>query len=165
MAKPTKFATPICIVLTIIAAIGLVLGWYQHNVLVILILLLPAVAYEIYRTEGDSTRWSSIMLFIVLILEIWFIWKKVSFNLANYLGKTEQYVGGFWVPLGDIKVLAPIIIALVSAVLFFRTRGIYTKWLAVVIFISALLIVYIIDPEIIRKVLPSVIEQGANRYY
>lgn len=165
MAKPTKYATPICLGLTIIAAIGLVLGWYQHSVLVILVLLLPAVVYEIYRTEGESTRWSSIILFIVLILEIWFIWKKVSFNLASYLGKTEQYVGGFWVPLGEVKVLAPIIIALVSAVLFFRTRGIYTKWLAIIIFVSALVAVYILDPNIIKTILPSILEQGTNRYY
>lgn len=165
MPKPTKFATPICIVLTILAAIGLLIGWVNHNVMVILILLLPAVIYEVYRTEGESTRWSSWVMLITVVLEIYFLWKNVSFNLANYFNMSEQYVGGFWVPLGDIKIVAPILMAVLSAVLFFRTYGKYTKWLAVVIFVSALVTVYILDPNIIKTMLPGIIQQGTNRYY
>lgn len=165
MPKPTQYATPICLVLTILAAIGLVYGWLNHNVIVILILLLPAVIYEVYRTEGVSTKWASWVMLITVVLEIYFIWKSVSFDLANYFGMSEQYVGGFWVPLGDIKVIAPILMAVLSGILFFRTNGKYTKWLAVIIFVCAFATVYVINPDIIKTILPGIIQQGLNRFY
>jgi len=165
MPKPTRYATSICLVLTIIAAIGLIFGWLNHNVLIILVLLLPAVIYEVYRTEGDSTKWASWVMLITVVAEIWFIWKNVSFDLAQYVGVSEQYVGGFWVPLGDIKVIFPILMAVLAGILFFRTYGKYTKWLAIIIFISAAATVYIIDPAIIKTMLPGLIQQGANRFY
>jgi len=165
MAKPTTYATPICIGLSILAMIGIILGWLNHNALILIILLLPAVIYEIYRTEGESTKWASWVMLIVILAEIWFIWKNVSFDLANYFGTSEQYVGGFWVPLGDIKIIAPIVMAVLSGILFFRTNGKYTKWLAVIIFVSAGVAVYIINPEIIKTMLPVIIQQGLNRYY
>lgn len=165
MAKPTIYATPICLVLTILAAVGLIAGWFNHNVMIILALILPAVGYEIYRTEGESTKWASWLMLIVLLLEIYFIWKKVSFDLASYFGSSEQYVGGFWVPLGDIKIVAPVLMAVLSAILFFRTNGKYTKWLAIIIFISAIVAVLIIDPNIIKTMLPGIIRQGAYNLY
>jgi len=165
MAKPTTYATPICLALTILAAIGLIIGWINHSAIVVLILLLPAVAYEVYRTEGESTRWASWALAISIVLEIYFVWAKTSFDLASYFGMSEQYVGGFLVPLGDIKVIFPILMAVLAAILFFRTFGKYTKWLAIIIFISAAATVYIIDPAIIKTMLPGLIQQGANRFY
>lgn len=165
MPKPTQYATPICLVLTIVAAIGLVYGWLNQNVIAILILLLPAVIYEVYRTEGESTKWSSWMMLITVVLEIWFIWKNVSFDLAQYFGVSEQYMGGYWVPLGEIKIVAPILMAVLAGILFFRTYGKYTKWLAVIIFVGALVTVYILDPNIIKTMLPGIIQQGTNRFY
>lgn len=165
MPKSVTYATPICLVLTILAAIGLVFGWFDHNAIIILILLLPAIGYEIYRTEGVSTKWASWVMLIVVLAEIYFIWKGISFDLANYLGTSEQYVGGFWVPLGDIKIIGPILLAVLAGILFFRTNGKYTKWLAVIIFVSALVTVYIIDPGIIKTMLPGIIGQGLNRFY
>lgn len=165
MPKPTTYATPICIGLTILAAIGLIIGWYQHQVLVILILLLPAVIYEVYRTEGESTRWASWMMLLTIAAEFYFIWQKVSFDLAQYFGISEQYVGGFWVPLGEIKIVAPVLMAVLAGILFFRTFGKYTKWLAVIIFITALVTVYILDPNIIKTMLPGIIQQGTNNFY
>lgn len=163
MPKPTQYATPICIVLSIIAVIGIVLGFYLKNPLIPTILVLPAVAYEVYRTEGKSTRWSSIGILLLIIAELVLIFAKVNFDLAGYLGQGEKYVGGYLVPLGDIKVITPVIIAVLSIVLFFRTYGKYTKWLAVVIFASCFAIIYIINPSFFSQLIKVVVDEGLYR--
>ena len=53
MAKPTKYATPICLGLTVIAALGIILGLTTRSALVTTVALLPTVGYEAYRTEGS----------------------------------------------------------------------------------------------------------------
>ena len=63
MAKPAKYATPICVA-SIIAIVAIIIGLVTSNALWIIILLLPAVAYEAYRTEGVSTRWASWLLLV-----------------------------------------------------------------------------------------------------
>lgn len=163
MAKPTKYATPICIVLSILALLGIILGLVFSNVLVVIFLLLPAVLYEAYRTEGRSTKSSSILLLLVLIALILLIIFKVNLNLADYLGTSEGYIGGYLVPFGDIKILAPTIMAVLSVILFIRTRGIYTRWLAVVIFITSFAIIYIIDPTIFSQLMKFGVEEGLEQ--
>lgn len=165
MAKPTKYATPICIGLSILSIIGVAIGLVNHSAMVVLLLLIPAVIYEIYRTEGESTRWASWAMIVVVALEIYFLWKNVSFDLAQYLNTSEQYVGGFWVPLGDIKIVGPLMMAVIAAILFFRTNGKYTKWLSVIIFASAIIIIYILNPDILKTMLPGLIQQGAYHIY
>src|SRR5690606_14425039 len=49
MAKPWKNAGPICAAVTVVAAVGLVLGFLTHDLLWPIILLTPAVGYEAYR--------------------------------------------------------------------------------------------------------------------
>lgn len=163
MPKPTQYATPICIVLSIIALIGVILGFYLKNPLIPTILVLPAVAYEVYRTEGESTRWSSIGILLLIIAELVLIVAKINFDLASYLGEGEKYVGGYLVPLGDIKVLTPVIIAVLSIVLFFRTNGKYTKWLAVVIFAACFSVIYIINPSFFSQLIRLVVGEGLYR--
>ena len=78
MAKPTKHATAICTAISVLLVIGIVLGFWQKNVLYILGFLLPAVIYQVYRTEGKSTKWASLTMLIVIILEfILVIFKSV----------------------------------------------------------------------------------------
>ena len=153
MAKPTKHATLICAILSVAAAIGIVVGLIKLNPLIIILFLLPTVIYEVYRTEGKSTKWASWGLLIVLILEILFIVAKIDFNLAEFLGETKRTVAGYSVPLGDIKVVAPAIMIVLSVVLFVRTRGRYTKWLAIIIFITSFAVVYTISPTIFKELL------------
>ena len=126
MAKAYKYATPICIVLSILALLGIVIGIVKSNPLITIVFLLPTVIYEVYRTEGKSTKWASWGLLIVFIAEFIFIVANISFDLAEFLGKTEGRVGGYDVPLGDIKVVGPAIVAILALILFFRTRGRYT---------------------------------------
>lgn len=67
MARPYKHATPICLVLTAIAAIGVVIGIMTRQPIVVIIGLLPTAVYEAYRTMGESTRWASWLLVVVRV--------------------------------------------------------------------------------------------------
>lgn len=160
MAKPTKYATHICILVTVFALIGIVLGLFLSSPIIIVLFLLPAAIYEAYRTEGKSTKAASILLVIILFLELLFLIFGFSLNLAEFLGASEKYIGGYWVPLGDIKVVAPVIIAVLSIILFTKTWGVYTKWLAVVIFITSFVIVYSLDSEIFQNLLKFALDEG-----
>lgn len=160
MARPTKYATLICTIVSILALIGIILGIWLSRPLIIVIFLLPATAYEVYRTEGPSTVWASWLLLIVLILEIVFIAANISYDLASFFGESEKVIAGYAVPLGDIKVVGPAIMAILSIILFVRTRGRYTKWLAAVIFITCFAIVYALNPEIFKSLVGLVIDRG-----
>jgi len=160
MARPTKYATLICTIVSILALIGIVIGIWLSKPLIIVIFLIPAAAYEVYRTEGPSTVWASWILLIVLILEIVLIVANINFDLASFFGESEKVVAGYTVPLGDIKIVGPIVIAILSIILFVRTRGRYTKWLAAVIFITCFVIVYVINPEIFKNLLGLVVDRG-----
>ena len=165
MAKPTKYAVPICLVLTALALLGIVLGIVLKNALITMFFLLPTICYEVYRTEGKSTKASSILLLVVFIVEIILIIFRINFNLATYLGDTEKYIGGYLVPLGDIKVVGPAVMAVLSVILFVRTWGVYTKWLAVIIFITSFAIVYTLDPTVFQELLKFGVEEGMDRIY
>jgi hypothetical protein len=163
MPKPTKYAVPICIALSILALVGIVYGLLKDSTLVIVIFLLPTVIYEVYRTEGESTKASSVILLLVLIAEILLIIFKVDFNLATYLGESEKYIGGYLVPLGDLKIVGPTIMAVLSVILFVRTYGVYTRWLAAIIFITSFAIIYSIDPNIFQDLLKYGVQEGMDR--
>ena len=70
MAKPTRYAPLICTICMILAIIGIVIGLITLKPIIPIIFLLPTTIYEVYRTEGESTRASSIILLLVLIAEI-----------------------------------------------------------------------------------------------
>ena len=167
MAKPYKYATPICLVLSLLAGLGVFWGLGTSNPFLIILFLFPTILYEVYRTEGASTKLASWGLLIVFILEVLFIIGNISFDLAGFLGADQQYVAGHVVPLGDIKVVGPTIMAALSAVLFTRTRGRYTRWLAVIIFASSFAIVYALDPTIFTRLLRLGIKEGLRKvqYY
>jgi len=153
MAKPTTYATPICIVLSILVVIGIVLGFVEKSPLIISLFLLPAVGYEAYRTEGISTRAASWALVVLILAEIICLVFKLNFDLANWLGAGEAFFFGYFMPLGNITIVFPVVMIILSLILFFRTIGVYTKWLAVLILISAIVIVYVINPEILKSLL------------
>lgn len=159
MPKPTQYASLICTILMIIAIIGAVVGYANSLPLIIIGALLPTVIYEVYRTEGESTRASSWLMLAVLIAEAIFILFNINFDLGQYLGQSEAYIGGAYVPLGDIKVLAPTILAILSAILFARTAGIYTKWLSVIIFITSFVLIYVIAPTAFSSLIKVAIQR------
>jgi len=163
MAKPYQYASRICLGLTLLAIIGVFWSLSTLNPLAAMLFLLPTVLYEVYRTEGKSTKSASWGLLIVFILEIVFIVGNISFDLASFLGTEQRYVAGYTIPLGDIKVVAPVIMAALSAVLFTRTRGRYTKWLAVIIFASSFAIVYSLDPTVFARLLKIGVKEGLDK--
>jgi len=164
MAKPTKNAALYCAILTIITVIMAIIAFYSYNPLWIIIGLLPAVIYEVYRTEeGATTQYSAIALLIILVLEIILVIFKVNFDLASFFGEQSKYVGGYYLPLGDIKIFGPILTAILSVVLFFRTAGVYTKWLSVVICIGSLTAVYIINPVFFQSIFKIIINGLLDR--
>lgn len=163
LAKQYKHAGKICFVLTIIAALGIILGIVLRNPLITLSGLFPTVVYEVYRTEGKSTKWASWVLLAALVLECLFIAMNVRFDLASYFGLTGKYVAGYWVLFGDIKVVGPALMAVLSIILFVRTRGVYTKWLAVVIFMTCFALVYTLNPTAFNQLLHLGVEEGIRR--
>ncbi len=163
MSKPTKNAGLICIILTVVTLAGVLMGFLAKNPFIAVLFLAPTVIYEVYRTEGKSTKLSSWIILIALVLEMIFIITKTSFDLAGFLGKSEELIAGYRVPLGDIKIIGPTIMAICSIILFVKTYGIYTKWLAVVIFVSSFAVVYIMDPEIFQDLFRIAVKEGIKQ--
>ena len=162
MAKPHKNAVAICVVLSIVALIGVIGGLLTKNVLVTLFLLLPTIIYEVYRTEGKSTKLASWGLLGVFIAEIVLIVFNISFDFAEWLGMNTAEVAGYEVPLGDVRLVGPILMAVLSIVLIVRTRGVYTKWLAAIIIIVSFVSLYVLDPEIFQTFLKVAVEEGID---
>lgn len=100
------------------------------------ILLLPATIYEVYRTEGKSTKASSVIMLLLLIAQIFLVFFDVKFNLAEFLGTSQEYIGGYLVPLGEI---------------------------AVVIFITAFAIIYSIDSDLFSELFKYGVREGMQR--
>jgi hypothetical protein len=163
MAKPTKYAPHICTAVTILALIGIVIGLLKDSTLLMVFLLLPATIYEVYRTEGKSTKASSVLMLILLIAQIFLVIFNVEFNLAQFLGTSQEYIGGYLVPLGQITVVGPTLMAVLAVILFVRTRGRFTRWLAAVIFITAFAIIYSVDPGIFTELFKYGIQEGMRR--
>jgi hypothetical protein len=136
-----------CLVLTIVALGAGIAGLILKNPLIVMAGLVPLAVYEAIRTWGVYTKFASVLLVVVLAAEIVLIIFNVNFNLAKYLGGQSEYVAGYSVPLGDIKVVAPVLLIILSVILAIRTAGPYTKWLALVITVSSSASVYVLSPS------------------
>lgn len=163
MAKPYQNATLICSILTALAAIGIILGLIYMQPLIPIILLIPTAIYEVYRTEGRSTKAASWGMLILLIAELLFVTFGFDFDLAEFLGRSATYYRGHRIPLGSIQVISPTLMAVLSMVLLTNTRGRYTRWLAVIIFVTAFVIVYTVDPVGFEELIRMAINEGLRR--
>jgi len=162
MARPTKNAALICGILSVVAVIGIIIGLLAKSPIVVLIAMAPSVAYEVYRTEGETTRWASWALAGVLVLEFILIVFNISIDIGAFLGTTTQEVAGYQIPLGDLRIVGPAIIAVCAIILIVRTRGVYTRWLAVNIIVSALALTYVLDPTIAAELLRQGAQEGLD---
>jgi hypothetical protein len=160
--KPTRQAPLICTLATVSAAIGILLGVVTGGPLWIVVFVLPAVVYEIYRTAGASTKWASWAMLGLLVATAILIVFDINFDFAEFLGQESTYVGGQYVPLGDIQMLGPILLAVVSLILLLRTAGKFTKWLAAIIFVSAFALIHVLNPEVFADLLRSTVQQGID---
>ncbi len=156
----------VCLVVTVIAVIGSMLALVLHSAFLALFFLLPAVIYEVIRTEeGASTKISSIMLLGIIVLELILILFGVNYDLANFFGESEKYIAGYTLPLGDIKVFGPLLTAVLSVILVFRTYGTYTKWLSIVIAGGSLVAVLLISPTFFQEALKLIVNSLLDRFY
>jgi hypothetical protein len=157
LAKPTRYATPICLGLTALAALGFVLGFVTDDLMWPVFLLIPTVAYEAYRTEGASTRFASWAMVVVMLALVAVVVFDIEYDLRELLGSGVTYVGGEDIPLGDVKVVFPAVMAILAVILWTRTRGIYTRWLAAIIFVTAGAIVYLRAPADLGNLLNTTV--------
>lgn len=162
MARPTKYAGLICTILSVVAVIGILIGVIAKNPFVVLVGMTPSVAYEVYRTEGETTRWASWALAGALIFEFVLVIFNISIDIGAFLGSSTQEVAGYQIPLGDMRIVAPALIAVAALILMARTRGAYTKWLAVNIIVSALALTYVLDSSTFAELLRQGAQQGLD---
>ncbi len=137
----------ICVILSVISAAGIISGFVLGNAAYMIAGLLPVAVYELMRTEGLINKFASISIIVLLILEAAAVIWNIKFNLADFLRSDSEYVQGYSIPLGDIKMVFPAILIVLSVVLVINTAGPYTKWLSVLIIISSLCIIYVISPK------------------
>ncbi len=164
MAKEYEHATMICSIITVIALLGIAVGCYFKLPLAVLLSMLPAVGYEIYRTRGVSTKFASIAMLAILIIETVLIIGKFDLNLAKLLGGQFDALGRYGVVLGDVKFIGPVLIAVLAGILIRRTAGKYTIWLAAVILVNSIGLLYTLNPDIISQLFRSgLVEEGLRR--
>jgi len=136
-----------CLVLTAVALGGAALGIFLNVPALIVLCALPAAVYELIRTEGLSTKLASFVLVGLLAAELAVLVLGIEIDLAKAAGIGPIAVGGYRLPLGDVRVVGAAVMAILSVVLFTRTRGIFTKWLAAVLFLSSFAFIYSAAPD------------------
>ncbi len=164
MAKPTKYAPHLCTIFMLIALVGIILGIVFSQPLITIILLLPTAFYQAYRTEGRSTKASSRILVVVLLAQIGLILFNININVAEFLGRDRQLIAGYWVPLGDLQIVGSTLVAVLAIILYTRTRGVFTRWLAAIIFVTSFAIIYLTDPVNFQELLSYGVREVLRRY-
>ena len=140
-----KTANLICIIISAFTIIMLILGLLLKNPYFLIAGIVPAGIYEAWRTEGYYTKGASIAIVGLVILEILAILEIIKINLAQVLEQDQAYYGGYIFPLGDIKFVFPIVAVILSILLIYRTYGKYTKWLAVLLLITSVALLYLVN--------------------
>ncbi|MEJ5362129.1 MAG: hypothetical protein WHV26_08700 [Spirochaetota bacterium] len=166
MAKEHKNAPIICGAITVVALVGILIGIWQKMPIIIAISIIPAIVYEIYRTEGIFTTLASWLALVVIIVALYVIYKNTMIDIIPFIAKFIKLpVSSKLIPAG---LIAPVVLVIIAVFLFRRTAGIYTRWLAVVILITSVALFYSLDPELVKNLLstPEVqqnIKEGVKR--
>jgi hypothetical protein len=160
VAKPTKNAPKICVAVIAFMVLGLLVGLLTDQPLWAILGLLPVTIYEVYRTEGASTSWASWVLLAALVLLGVLLVFGIDLDLADLLGRSSETVAGYEVPLGPITMVAPLLMAVLCLILIVRTRGRYTRILAVSILVGAGGLIFILDPTVLGTLVDAVLEVG-----
>ncbi len=160
MAKAYKKAGKICTILSVIAGIGIIIGLAQSSALIVIITLLPAAVYEVYRTEGKTTKAASWGMVGTLIGELVLILFNIDINIAEFLQQSQGTIAGYTVPFGNLQVLAPTLLGILSVILITKTWGKYTTWLAVINLVGAFSLIYILDPNIFSELIRLAVQEG-----
>jgi len=143
---PTKNRAFSCTALSILAFIGLIAGFYYMSAITLIVFLVPTVVYEIFILKEKSEKFKSLGILSILILEIILLILNITFSLSTFLSRSTEYVQGYSVPLGDVKIAGPAIIIILSIILFRKSQDIYTKWMSSTVIVSSLAMTYLLDP-------------------
>lgn len=154
----SKSANTIAIVISIITIGTIAAGLWLKNPYYIIAGIVPAALYEAWRTEGYYTKTASIGIVILVILEVLAILGMIRFNLAEMLGMQDYYLAGYIVPLGDVASIFPIAAVVLSILLVRRTYGPYTKWLAILLIASSVVLLYVVN----RAIIPDLLRNNAS---
>jgi hypothetical protein len=163
MAKKYKHADKICLIMTITAAVGIIIGLSLKTALIPILALLPSTIYAVYRTEGKSTKAASWGMLGVLIVELLLIIFNININVAEFLQRSEGTIAGYTIPFADLQVLTPAVLGVLSVVLIKNTWGKYTTWLAGINLAGAFAIIYILDPTIFSQLIQTAIDEGIKQ--
>ncbi|MCX8125104.1 MAG: hypothetical protein N3F66_13215 [Spirochaetes bacterium] len=122
MAKEYQHAPIICGIITVIAIVGSIIGIWQSIPLVIAIGIIPAIIYEVYRTEGVFTKIASWLALIVTMVALYVIHKNVIIDIVPFIKKFISIsVKTIRMPAG---LVAPVVLVIIAVYLFRRTAGI-----------------------------------------
>lgn len=166
MAKDYHHAPIICTGISVIALTGIIIGIWKNMPLITAICIIPAIIYEIYRTEGVFTTLASWLALIIAIAALYVIYKNVTVDIVPFITKFIKLpITTKLIPAG---LIAPVLLVIIAVFLFKRTAGIYTRWLAVVILLTSIALFYSLDPQLIKNLLatPEVqqnIKEGVKR--
>jgi hypothetical protein len=151
----TKIPAIICTIITILVVIGLIASIIFKNPYYIIISMFLAAIYELWRTEGYYTKMESLGILVLVILEVLALKGIIKLDLAKELNTKEIYLAYRQFPLGDIRIILPIGMALVSLGLLWRTYGAYTKWLSILLVISSLVLLYLVNKAGLGQILQN----------
>jgi len=151
----TKIPAIICTVITILVLIGLVVSIIFKNPYYIITGMFLAAIYELWRTEGYYTKMESLGILVLLVLEILALRGIIKIDLAKEFNAKEIYLSYRSFPLGDIRIILPIGMVLVSLGLLWRTYGVYTKWLSILLVISSLVLLYLVNKAGLGQILQN----------
>lgn len=165
MAKSYKHAALICWVLSILSAVGIVAGIYFKQPLIIIGIMIPVVVYQVYRTEGRFTTFASAAILVVLAVEAFFIIKKPDIDFASLAEKVFGDWGAPFFENFNPLIAGPAVIAFLALFLMRQTRGRYTIWLAIIILITSVGLVYTVDPEFFKNLLSTFFESLRDTGY
>ena len=160
MTKPSGNTTKICIFLSILLVFGIFLGLITSSPMIISIILLLVIIYEVHRTQGEVSAWASFSMLAIIGLELALVALNIKFDIAHFLGTGVESVTGYIVPLGDIRIIFPTIIALLAIILLIRAESPYAKWLATLILIGSLAIILSVDKELFNHLLKIRPQEG-----
>ncbi len=153
MAKETRYAGIVCLVLTIISLAGILSGIKFEMPIIIALVLLPPSVYEVYRTEGIFTKIASLLILGIVFTETILIAGKISINIIEFAKKAGAGTVKFSIPPVDLKTAGAAAGAVLAIFLLKRTGGRYTIWLAVIILAGMLSLVYALNPELLNQIL------------
>ncbi len=158
MAQSTKYATLICVIMTILLVVLSFIAYKINKPLLIPLIMIPIAAYEVYRTEGVSTKWASWGVLAGIIIEAILVVGGIKINISKIISLVYPLDANI-----DLSAAIPVLIALCAIMLVKKTAGIYTKWLAVLIIAGAAVLFYLIDPSMFGSILSSGVKEGIDK--